>query len=177
MTEELSTLEFIRQHLLGDFTSSESYVADIFTSFPDVFDLEPESWDLSPSGSESSSLVLDPGRLDSPVRTLHVLNSDIDFSEFETKPQILNLDFRAPSGVTSVQSPTTFGEPIGYSSGSCPVPLGASQKRHYRGSAGARGASLLRRYGTQTGRGLGSGSGHMTLPLTRPELTTMRHSR
>ncbi|XP_057970109.1 ethylene-responsive transcription factor ERF106 [Malania oleifera] len=80
--EESSILHLISQHLLGDFTSTDSFFAtlnlsDILLSQPDIF---PEMPEISVPQSDSPSLISTP--------TL-VTDEDSLFFEFKTKPEIV----------------------------------------------------------------------------------------
>ncbi|XP_031093404.1 ethylene-responsive transcription factor ERF107-like [Ipomoea triloba] len=90
-TDELMTLDLISQYLLGDFASTEAFIGNLGFCFPDDFNDyrrfsgsdKPES---STSVSDSVSPVSDLKRPDSPSR---YFNLDLDFPEFESKPDIV----------------------------------------------------------------------------------------
>ncbi|KAL6980921.1 hypothetical protein U1Q18_022559, partial [Sarracenia purpurea var. burkii] len=139
--DEFLALELIREHLLGDFTSKESLITNVnlCAFFSDLSNVKPEfsseNLNLSPSGSESTSSISVPKASESPSHVFDCLNSVLDFSEYESKPE--NLDAtspeiwagdRTPSSTLSVSNPRTFIETDkGSGNGD------AGERRHYRG--------------------------------------------
>ncbi|PSS32442.1 Ethylene-responsive transcription factor [Actinidia chinensis var. chinensis] len=91
-TDEFLALELIRQHLLGDFTSIESFISNLNLtassngSIPKpVFSFDES--DLSPSGSsDSNSPVSPPNQYPSPNSNQDYPNPDFNFFEFESIP-------------------------------------------------------------------------------------------
>nr|QNI23886.1 AP2/ERF transcription factor [Camptotheca acuminata] len=144
--DECSTLEFIRQHLLRDFTSTESFVngLNIFVS-----DIKPENSDLSPSDNDSKSIT-EPFTSDHYMATSHYYNLDLDFSETESKPQTIDLvspklepfvsgqkssfhvHKRKLSLETSLQN-QSYNVPEPEYNGSDQVASDGDERRHYRG--------------------------------------------
>ncbi|XP_019200545.1 PREDICTED: ethylene-responsive transcription factor ERF107-like [Ipomoea nil] len=92
-TDEFMTLELISQYLLGDFASTEAFIGNLGFCFPDddFNDYRPFSGSDKPesstSVSDSVSPVPDLKRPESPVS--RYLNLELDFPEFETKPDII----------------------------------------------------------------------------------------
>ncbi|GMP23877.1 hypothetical protein CsSME_00001330 [Camellia sinensis var. sinensis] len=157
-TDELA-LERIRQHLLGEFTSTQSFITNLNFSnsstqsfitnlnfsnsshhhhHDSILDIKPifssQKSDLSVSSSGSgsdsnsnsnsnsnSSLISDQ-----PIFDLGYLNPDLDFSDYESKPEIADL---SPSLNVSVQKLKTN------ESGSGPSGLNGdeAERSHYRG--------------------------------------------
>ena len=96
--DESTTLELIRQHLLGDFTSNdtESFLNNLSLRFVDVCNDDDHNKTTISSGkpdpttseSDSGSFISDPPKQpDTPVS--RYLKLEPDFFEFETKPTIL----------------------------------------------------------------------------------------
>lgn len=83
-SDESLKLELIRQHLLEDFTSAESFFDDLSLCFSDVYGDQP-IWSPGEidSPSSGSDLKVQP---DSPISRYFSFSRD--FFEFETKPQI-----------------------------------------------------------------------------------------
>ncbi|CAL5366764.1 unnamed protein product [Camellia sinensis] len=138
-TDDELVLEHIRQHLLGEFTSTQSFITNLNFSnsshqhhHDSILDIKPifssQKSDLSVSSSGSgsdsnsnSSLISDPSSFD-----LGFLNPDLDVSDYESKPEIADL---SPSLNVSVQKLKTN------ESGSGPSGLNGdeAERSHYRG--------------------------------------------
>lgn len=69
-SDELRALELIRQHLLGEFSSTESFISTLNFSTK-----KTEVSEFSPSESDSNSQLN--------------MNLDLDFSEYESKPEVI----------------------------------------------------------------------------------------
>ncbi|XP_059460937.1 ethylene-responsive transcription factor ERF106-like [Corylus avellana] len=111
---ESSALELIRQHLLGDFTSTDSFITNLCvntskpsSSYLPLIKLEPES---SQSESESHSPISDP--------SCH--NPEFEASNFETK-RLLKKARRSESPEPAKGSEQKASD------------YGGGQGRHYRG--------------------------------------------
>lgn len=135
-TRDKLALELIRQHLLGEFTSTQSFSFITNLNFSNsshhhhndsIFDIKPifssQKSDLSVSSSGSGS---DSNSNSSLISDLGYLNLDLDFSDYESKPEIADL---SPSLNVSVQNLKTN------ESGSGPRGLNGdeSERSHYRG--------------------------------------------
>nr|AID51423.1 ethylene response factor 18 [Diospyros kaki] len=114
--EELLALELIRQHLLSDFTSTDTFISTLNFSSASPSLLSSEKSDLSPSASASGS--------NSP--TSQSLNPDWDFSnlyhhfsDYQLKPELVASDNTKPWAEGG--------------NGSGCVHSAASDRRHYRG--------------------------------------------
>ncbi|XP_027104025.2 ethylene-responsive transcription factor ERF106 [Coffea arabica] len=138
--DESTTLELIRQHLLGDFTSNdtESFLNNLSLCFADVCNDDDHNKTTISSGkpdpttseSDSSSFISDPPKQpDTPV-SRH-LKLEPDFFDFETEPTILKLE--PVSGSPYSENPfrpasaSVKSDPFGNGSG------GVRDGRHYRG--------------------------------------------
>ncbi|KAK6121968.1 hypothetical protein DH2020_044291 [Rehmannia glutinosa] len=125
-------LELIRQHLLEDFASSDSFFFDNLTLF--------FSDDQIDSPSSGSGL----NRPDSPIT--RYFDFTPNFFDFEMKPQISS----SPSLDNPVKPEPEFAE-LGNGSG-----LLAATGRHYRGVRRRPWGSTRRRFGTRPGKGVGA---------------------
>lgn len=141
--EESTTLELIRQHLLGDVTSNdtESFLNNLSFCFAGVCNDDHKTTvssgkpDPTTSESDSSSFISDPPKQpDTPVS--RCLKLEPDFFEFETKPTILidSISPKSPvSGSPYSENPSKpasgsgKSDPFGNGSG------GIRDGRHYRG--------------------------------------------
>ncbi|XP_057489784.1 ethylene-responsive transcription factor ERF107-like [Actinidia eriantha] len=115
-TDELLALELIRKHLLGDFTSTESFITNLNLS-PAA---SSDNSDLSLSPADSNSFFSDPKYSGSPTSPFDYLNPEPDFSEFESKPEIGNW-------MVSVPKNRSYAGSGQRESGN------KSERRHYRG--------------------------------------------
>ncbi|KAL3524123.1 hypothetical protein ACH5RR_016957 [Cinchona calisaya] len=131
--EESTRLELIRQHLLGDFsyTDTESFL-NTFCFADDGFD-KPEI--ISPgksdhpttSESDSNSVVSYPKESDTPFSRYFKIEPN--FSEFESKP---NITMGSISHKSPLPSPPTSSRE-GRSDPFLNVSVGIRESRHYRG--------------------------------------------
>ncbi|PSR93300.1 Ethylene-responsive transcription factor [Actinidia chinensis var. chinensis] len=116
-TDELLALELIRQHLLGDFTSTEAFITNLNFS-PTA---SSDNSDLYLSPAHSNSFFSDQIYSDSPTSTFDYLNPEPGFSEFESKPEIGSLMVSVPKN-------------RGYTrSGQRESGNKSEKRRHYRG--------------------------------------------
>lgn len=135
-TADELVLERIRQHLLGEFTSTKSFITNLNFSNSShhhhndsIFDIKPifssQKSDLSVSSSGSGS-DSNSNSNSSLISDLGYLNPDLDFSDYESKPEIADL---SPSLNVSVQKLKTN------ESGSGPRGLNGdeAERSHYRG--------------------------------------------
>ncbi|CAL5322910.1 unnamed protein product [Camellia sinensis] len=129
-TDDELVLERIRQHLLGEFTSTQSFITNLNFSnsshhHDSILDIKPifssQKSDLSVSSSGSGS-----DSNSNSNSSLIYLNPDLDFSDYESKPEIADL---SPSLNVSVQKLKTN------ESGSGPSGLDGdeAERSHYRG--------------------------------------------
>jgi hypothetical protein len=105
--DESSALELIREHLLGDFTSTDSFIHNLCVATSKPVKLEPRS---PPSESESDSPISGPNRHD----------PEFEASSFEETEQLLKKASRSESpepAKGSEQKVSDYG----------------GQGRHYRG--------------------------------------------
>ncbi|XP_057467628.1 ethylene-responsive transcription factor ERF107-like [Actinidia eriantha] len=107
-TDESFALELIRQHLLGDFTSTESFISNLnFSASSNGSDPKPvfsfEESDLSPSwSSDSNSPISRPNQYPSPNSDLDYPNPDFNFFEFESiPPEIFDVKATRPTAFSS----------------------------------------------------------------------------
>lgn len=142
--EETTTLELIRQHLLGDFTTAAdteffldnlSFCVADFCNDDDKPIICPGRTDPTTSESDSSSFISDPKQPDTPVSCY--LKLEPDFFEFETKPNIFANSI-SPTSPPVLGSPCSknSAEPASSSGKSDPRGNGSSgpgESRHYRG--------------------------------------------
>lgn len=142
--EESTTLELIRQHLLGDFTSTgtESFLNNLGFCFADARNdddkpmISPGKPDPTTSESDSGSFFSEPPKQpDTPVS--RCLKLEPDFFEFDPTPNIL-LDSISPRSPAS-GSPYSVNPPVKPAPGSAnsdPFGNGSGgirDGRHYRG--------------------------------------------
>ncbi|KAL2555959.1 Integrase-type DNA-binding superfamily protein [Forsythia ovata] len=129
--DESLTLEFIRQHLLEDFTSTESFLQSLNLCFPDVFNGKLDS---PTSASDSSSSLSDSKQPDTIFSTCSKIEPH--FFEIEMKPQIIeNSSLGAQDTVSSTTSPPPT-EPVEThpkKTGLSPRTSAVEDGRHYRG--------------------------------------------
>ncbi|KAA8533902.1 hypothetical protein F0562_031419 [Nyssa sinensis] len=132
--DESLALDLIRQHLLGDFASTDSFINSLNLSVSDVKPvITAENSDHSPSESDFSSLISDPKRSephtsDYEMATSRYLNLDLDFPEPETKPRVIDLPSPKPEPFVSGQeSDFNIGEP------SFAISPETAERRQYRG--------------------------------------------
>lgn len=123
-TDEFLTLELISQHLLEDFTSMESFIAS-------TLNFSPSSSSSDASNACNTFFSSDKSDL-SPASVLDYLNSDLDFSDYESKPQIL-ISLPPEANKPGPKSPVPGPDPITTGSG----PRDSSGinyvRSHYRG--------------------------------------------
>lgn len=140
--EQSTTLELIRQHLLGDFnsTDTESFLNDLTFCSADVCDEDksmtsPGKSERSTSESDSSSFISEPKQPDPDTPISRYFKLEPDFLEFDTKP---NVSIKA----TSLQSPSSgnpswnSAEQVSSSGKSDPFENGLCrnrESRHFRG--------------------------------------------
>ncbi|KAL2527002.1 Integrase-type DNA-binding superfamily protein [Abeliophyllum distichum] len=105
-SDESLTLELIRQHLLEDFTSTESFIDNLNLCFLDGYNdkliLSPRNMESPTSGSGSHSSLSDSKQPDSPTSSYFNFESP-DIFEIEIKPDIV----KVCSPDTSVSNTTT----------------------------------------------------------------------
>nr|GLL28084.1 ethylene-responsive transcription factor ERF107-like [Ipomoea trifida] len=128
-TDEYMTLDLISQYLLGDFASTEAFIGNLGFCFPDDFnDFRPFSGSDKPesstSVSDSVSPVSDLKRPDSPSR---YFNLDLDFPEFESKPDIVR---STPDSSSKLQNSAGEKESAGKSGP--PVNHGRNRRREMK---------------------------------------------
>ncbi|KAL3521379.1 hypothetical protein ACH5RR_019528 [Cinchona calisaya] len=133
--EESTTLELIRQHLLGDFnsTDTESFLNNLNNNDDRGDRRRPVKCDPTSSGSDSSSFVSDPKQPDTPVS--RYLKLEPEFLDFETKPTIV-IDSISPKTPVSGSPIPSFENSVEPDSGSGkfdPHGNGSTGTRHYRG--------------------------------------------
>ncbi|KAK3033228.1 hypothetical protein RJ639_033108 [Escallonia herrerae] len=124
--ELILTLDSIRQHLLGDFTCTETFISSLYSPCctSPVSDIQSGlSFDLSPSGSDSTSLLSNPVHSDSPTSNSIYSTLELYFPDYEAKPEIIHFPDLTPT--LSVQ-PEKQGRPERVFN---PKAVG----RHYRG--------------------------------------------
>ncbi|KAL7146610.1 hypothetical protein ABFS83_06G052600 [Erythranthe nasuta] len=127
---ECLTLELIRQHLLEEFTSTESFIDSLNLCFSDVFSENPVCT-AGETGSPSSSYSdpNQPGLQSQPVISVRP-DFQPDFFEVEMKPQTIS---------TNTEDSSTPAKPVkpepeyGFTFGSDPVVSVARGGRNYRG--------------------------------------------
>ncbi|KAK3026425.1 hypothetical protein RJ639_041437 [Escallonia herrerae] len=128
--ELILTLDSIRQHLLGDFSCTETFISSLYSRcctspVSDIqsglsFDSSPYP---SPSGSDSTSLLWNPVYSDSPTSNSIYSTLELDFPDFEAKPEIAHFPDLTP---TLSDQPEKQGRPEMVFN---PKAVG----RHYRG--------------------------------------------
>ncbi|CAK9188058.1 unnamed protein product [Ilex paraguariensis] len=138
--DESLALELIRQHLLQDLTSTETFMDNLSFCFPDVADGEHivpfEETAPCPSTSESDSNYFfsdHPKNSESPTSDPDYLNVDLDSSEYETKPQINDLAPSTPFIAGSPNSKVKPSRPELSESGSVTKTSENAHRRQYRG--------------------------------------------
>ncbi|KAI3471012.1 hypothetical protein Pfo_027675 [Paulownia fortunei] len=141
-SDESLKLELIRQHLLEDFTSAESFLDNFSLCFADVYGdkpiWSPEEIDSPSSGSDFCSDLNQP---DSPISRYFSFSPD--FFEFETKPQIslsCSMDTQDDPVLDNPSSPPPSQKPVKpepecgeLSNGSGLLTSVVAVGRHYRG--------------------------------------------
>ncbi|CAI9774068.1 unnamed protein product [Fraxinus pennsylvanica] len=136
--DESLTLELIRQHLLEDFTSTESFLQSLNLCLFDEFNTDqffgPGKLDSPTSGSDSSSSILDSKLPDSTFPTFFKIEPD--FFEIEMKPQIIeNSSMGTQDSASSTCTPPPPAEQVKTNPEETRFFLGQGIEagRHYRG--------------------------------------------
>nr|WAK85992.1 transcription factor ERF31 [Nothapodytes nimmoniana] len=97
---ESLTLELLRHHLLGDFTSAESFISNLDLCFSHSYvNIQPIS-----NKSDSDSLVSDFIQYESLVSNPYCSDLYVDLYEYEIKPSIVDLTKDGPSILNSTYS-------------------------------------------------------------------------
>ncbi|CAA3008543.1 ethylene-responsive transcription factor ERF106-like [Olea europaea subsp. europaea] len=122
------TLELIRQHLLEDFTSTETFIDNLnlclFNRYDDKLILSPTNMDSPSSWSGSYSSLSDAKQSDSPTSRYFNFETP-DVFETELKPEI--------NKICSPNTPMKRVKPEPEESGSVHVPGSRRLERSYRG--------------------------------------------
>lgn len=114
-TTDFSTLELVRQHLLGDFSSTDEFLSNLGTSISTV-SVELEN---SLSGSESNSPISHPtyyytqetcSYFEIKPEIIHLTPPEPETCSFEIKPEIIDLTPPEPSS-GSCDQPSPPAEP------------------------------------------------------------------
>ncbi|KAK2994688.1 hypothetical protein RJ640_026167 [Escallonia rubra] len=94
------TLDSIRQHLLGDFSWTETFISSLYSPCctSPVSDIQSAlSSDSSPSESDSTSLLWNTIHSDSPTSNSIYSTLELDFPDYEAKPEITHFPDLTPT--------------------------------------------------------------------------------